>query len=126
METEEPHPVPVELQEFVRLFNQQKFWDSHEALEGPWRLNRSEFYHGLILYASALVHLQRGNSHGVSAQFTKAARALAAYRPSYLGVEVDELLAWAGAMAGPVPRIELRLSKIRGDEPELKPPNETE
>ncbi len=55
-----PAPFPTALEAFVELFNQEAFWESHEVLEGPWRETRSDFYHGLILYASAFVHVQRG------------------------------------------------------------------
>lgn len=92
-----PLGFPPALETFVSLFNQAKFWDSHEALEGPWRVSRSEFYHGLILYASALVHVQGGNAHGVAAQFAKAELALQRYRPAYLGVDVDAIVTHARA-----------------------------
>jgi len=115
---------------FARLFNEEAFWDSHEALEDAWRESRSEFYHGLILYASALVHVQWANAHGVQAQFAKAARCLKPFRPTYLGVDVELLLAYAssakgggavspGGVAGAFPSIQLNRQYLRGDEPEL-------
>lgn len=132
-----PSDVPPELRKFAALFNQGRFWESHEVLEGPWRELRSEFYQGLILVASAYVHVQRGNAHGVAAQLEKAERALEAYRPAYLGVDVDELLrlgrsarsrvraerdrrpnAWSERI--PAPTIALDQRRIRGDEPELR------
>ena len=69
----------------MELFNQEAFWESHEVLEGPWRETGSDFYHGLILYASAFVHVQRGNPHGIGAQLVKAERFLQEFRPAYLG-----------------------------------------
>lgn len=83
---------PPELRRFVELFNEQAFWESHEVLEGPWRETGSEFYHGLILYASAFVHVQRGNPHGIVAQLRKAERALEPYAPARLGVDVRGIL----------------------------------
>ena len=114
---------PAALRRFVELFNDEQFWESHEVLELPWRENRSEFYHGLILLASAFVHAQRGNRHGVVAQARKAAAALEAFRPTYLGLDVDELLA-SGERArsgAPIayPRLALCEGFRRGDEPEL-------
>ena len=129
--------LPQALHRFLELFNAREYWESHEVLEGPWREGGSDFYQGLILYASAFVHAQRGNAHGVGAQLEKAERKLAGYRPCYLGVNVDAVLAhaarcreivernpdedprsWLGV--ADVPRLELDIRLVRGDEPELR------
>lgn len=128
---------PAPLVRFVDLFNREEFWESHEVLEGPWREGRSTFYHGLILYASAFVHVQRNNPHGVVAQLRKAERALAAFGPVYLGVDVAAILEEARAVRRRVdgearqdpssawrerirfPRLRLDPDRLRGDEPEL-------
>jgi len=120
---------PQALVEFVARFNAGAFWESHEVLEGPWRERRSPFYHGLILCASACVHAQRGNRHGVRAQLAKAERRLRGFRPAYLGIDVDGLLAAAAAVGDAVesgrpvafPHLELRPVHRRGDEPEAAP-----
>ena len=128
--------LPRPLLGFVALFNRGEYWESHELLEGPWRESRSEFYHGLILYASAFVHVRRGNPRGIVAQLEKAERSLAPYRPVYLGLDVDELLshsarcraivaahqgadpaAWAALV--PAIRLEPSVERLRGDEAEL-------
>ena len=80
------------LKEFVALFNQGHYWASHEILEAAWRSDRSEFFHGLILYASAWVHQQRENPHGVASQFAKAEAALGPFLPVHLGLDVAEIL----------------------------------
>ena len=129
--------LPQTLHRFIELFNEREYWESHEVLEGPWREGGSDFYQGLILYASAFVHAQRGNLHGVGAQLEKAERKLAGYRPCYLGVDFDAVLAhaarcreivercpdedpnsWLGV--ADVPRLELDTRLVRGDEPELR------
>lgn len=127
-----PQAFPAPLERFTELFDAGRYWDSHEVLEGPWREVRSDFYKGLILYASAFVHLRSGNAHGVAAQLAKAARHLTPYAPSYLGVDVSAILAHAGAARavaeeqGPawaerieVPPLRLRRGLVRGDEAEL-------
>ncbi len=131
-----PTPFPTALEAFVELFNQEAFWESHEVLEGPWRETGSDFYHGLILYASAFVHVQRGNPHGIHAQLAKAERFLREFRPAYLGVDVGPLLSHARVCRKlmdehpdtpgdrwkeviPFPKIRLRAEHLRGDEPEL-------
>lgn len=129
-------PFPAPLRRFRDLFNRGRYWESHEVLEAAWRAGRSDFYKGLILYASAFVHVQRGNRHGVQAQLRKAHRVLDPYRPHYLGVAVDALLnlardweetarhstpssPWPPSLSRP--RIALRAGRVRGDEPELDP-----
>jgi predicted metal-dependent hydrolase len=118
---------PTALQAFVDRFNAGAYWESHEILEGAWRATGSDFYQGLILFASAFVHVRRANRHGIRAQLDKAGARLAAYRPAYLGVDVDRVLAAADAArravaagALPVaPALRLDPSLLRGDEPEL-------
>lgn len=133
---------PEAFREFVRRFNDGRFWESHEALEDRWRETGSDFYQGLIIYASAFVHAQRGNPHGVIAQLRKAERYLEPYRPAYHGVDLEALLAlgrrWreevesdqpaagdraeaalACSAAVPWPRLCPDPDLVRGDEPEL-------
>jgi predicted metal-dependent hydrolase len=96
-----PPPPPPALREFLALFNRGEYWESHEVLERPWRRNRSDFYKGLILLASALVHAERGNRHGIVAQLRKASPLLERYRPHYLGLDVEAILSRvARALAG--------------------------
>lgn len=131
-----PERLPDPLKRFVLLFNDEEFWESHEVLEDPWREEGSEFFHGLILYASAFVHARRGNPHGIDAQLRKAEEALEAYRPYYLGINVGHLLSHANRCHGlvadhegldsggwaeliPFPKLVLRKEYVRGDEPEL-------
>lgn len=135
-------PFPEEYLHFIRLFNADKYWESHEVLEGPWRLNRSPFFRGMIIYASAFVHAQRGNPRGVLKQLRKAQRYLERYRPYYMGVDVDRILAHAKECLAVVsapdppegkaleqaivfPRLSLDASKVRGDEPELAAASDT-
>lgn len=88
-------PFPAAFLEFASRFDRGEFWESHEVLETPWRVNRSSFYKGMILLASAWVHVQRGNPRGIVAQLDKAVRHLGPYRPAYLGLDVDSILAHA-------------------------------
>jgi len=127
---------PAPLRQFVALFNRGEFWASHELLEPPWRESRSDFLQGLILVASAWVHVRRGNPRGIAAQLRKAERRLAPGRPAYLGVDVERLLthleqtlavvarrpdappaAWLEI--APPPELRLSSALLRGDEPEL-------
>ncbi len=129
--------VPAALREFAERFGRGEYWESHEVLETPWRGNRSGFYKGLILLASAWVHVSRGNPRGVAAQLRKTRRELEPYRPAHLGVDVDALLAHAGCLEAavatdpgggarawafrcPPPDLAPDPARVRGDEPELR------
>ena len=130
---------PPALVEFVRLFNEGRYWHAHEALEQAWREGKSPFYQGLIIYASAFVHAQRGNPRGVVLQLQKVPRYLQRYPAAYLGVDVEGILRHAGELIEEVrragmpegealrqlirwPRLELDAARCRGDEGELRPP----
>lgn len=121
--------IPPVLTEFAQLFNRGSYWQSHEVLEAIWKESRSGFYHGLILLASAFVHGERKNRHGVLAQLDKAEPALRRFRPHYLGLDITKTLVLAEglrAMAttgsispGRPARLDLDPGLVRGDEPEL-------
>ena len=122
--------LPAAVVEFARLFDQGDFWDSHEALEPAWRASRSEFYHALILLASAHVHASRGNRHGVGAQLDKALPLFRRYEPTYLGFDVSRISAHAATglatandphspLELPAIRLKPEPSRVRGDEAEL-------
>ena len=120
-----PKPaLPPGLEDFVDLFNKGAFWEAHEALEPEWKRTRSDFYHGLILYASAWVHQDRGNPHGIQAQLAKATPLLQEHTPGYLGVDVSGILDQGRDLAAGrparTPMIVTDLRLFAGDEPELE------
>ncbi|ACB40681.1 DUF309 domain-containing protein [Pyrobaculum neutrophilum] len=45
---------------YVELFNRERFWEAHGALERIWMETRDEAVRGLILLAAAFVKLQEG------------------------------------------------------------------
>jgi len=57
------HDKEETVKESVQLFNEQRYWECHEALEQIWRreTNPAEkaLQQGVILSASALVHVQK-------------------------------------------------------------------
>ncbi|MEM4970020.1 MAG: DUF309 domain-containing protein [Sulfolobales archaeon] len=48
------------LKKFVDLFNEERFWEAHEALEPLWRVSGEKALHGLILTAASFVKIQEG------------------------------------------------------------------
>jgi predicted metal-dependent hydrolase len=86
---------PLENTEAIRsgidLFNQERYWESHEALEAAWRRvagDEKEVLQGLILIAAALVHWQK-NEKAVTLSVMKRARdKLAGHRAEYYGIDI--------------------------------------
>ncbi|HEY8415922.1 MAG TPA: DUF309 domain-containing protein [Thermaerobacter sp.] len=136
-------PVPAPLAAFLERYRRGEYFEGHEVLEEAWLRSRSDFYHGLIILAAAFVRRDRGTPRGVRRNLLKARRYLERYRPHYLGIDVERILAFidryarlveeAGDPEGEALRrlvpdlpLEADPSRIRGDEPECKVPNECE
>lgn len=65
------------LKEGVELFNEERFWESHEILEQAWRSSKGseqDAIQGLIQTAAAFVHYQK-NERDISLSIMKRARA---------------------------------------------------
>ena len=64
------------LEEGIRLFNDGKYFEAHEAWEVPWLCARDEdekqFYQGLIMAAGAMLHYTRRECTGASALLEKS------------------------------------------------------
>ena len=74
-----PKPVRRDeaLREGVQLFNEERYWESHEVLEQIWRESKGaerDALQGLILTAAAFVHYQK-NETDVFLSIIKRARA---------------------------------------------------
>lgn len=83
------------------LFNEERYWESHEALEEVWRTAtgvEKEILHAFILLAASLVHLQK-NEPDLAVSIMKRARAvLVGSHGRYAGIELDELAATLSRM----------------------------
>jgi len=90
--TEPAPPYPREYLEGLRLFNAHRFWDCHEALEELWM----ELDGGPMI-AAAYHILTRSPIRwsGARRNLEKAIPKLELYRPRYMGLDVDELCAFA-------------------------------
>jgi predicted metal-dependent hydrolase len=110
------------------LFNSGDYWAAHEALETVWRSIISDgdaaaarVWQGLIQAAAALLHQQRGNSHGVAAVGRGALEKLAGRQRPDVEVETVRFRAQlerALADDAEPPRLELRAAdgELRTDE----------
>ncbi len=83
--------------EGIRKFNNGSFYECHDILEDVWfdiRGQSRKFYQGLIHLAVGFYHiLERNNPKGAISQLTKGTEKLSDYKPSYQGVELENLLA---------------------------------
>src|SRR4029077_1218516 len=88
--------VPPHLIEQARsLFNEERYWEAHELLEGLWKLKQGQekqLLQGLILTAAALVHVQKNELKPVAPMLQDAARRLENQPPNYFGLSIQEFL----------------------------------
>jgi hypothetical protein len=83
------------IREGVELFNEERYWESHEALESAWRQtlgSEKEVLQGMILVAAALVHLQKGEGEVALSVMGRAEDKLRRHRGERLGVDLDDLI----------------------------------
>ncbi len=60
------------MRRYVELFNEERFWEAHEVLEGVWRRSRDEGLRGLIILAAAFVKIQENNPEAFKRLITRA------------------------------------------------------
>jgi predicted metal-dependent hydrolase len=116
------------LREWAQRFNQRRYFEAHEVLEGPWlRAVEPEksFLKGLIHAAVALYQYRRGNGHGARTKYRSCCRYLAGSLPERGGVDVEallgemdaffaELLAQPEGTAPPPPKAPWPIVTVRG------------
>jgi uncharacterized protein len=83
-----------QLQRGIQLFNDEEFFQCHEALEEAWTAEarpRRLFLQALIHLAVSLYHCQRGNPVGASRQLRKGLKKLDGFIPSCEGIDTGRL-----------------------------------
>jgi hypothetical protein len=65
-------PDEPEIAVFAQCWNEGKFFEAHEVLEGVWVRRRDKGLQGLIQVAVALYHIQRGNVRGARTMIDRA------------------------------------------------------
>ena len=92
VETELDKTISIELAR--QLFNNEKYWKTHEVLEGVWKHTQGyerSLLNGIILVAAALVHYQKGE-HAICISIMKRALdKLYAASGLYYDIDVDML-----------------------------------
>ena len=92
-----------------------RFFEAHEELEIAWRAAAAEerdFYQGLVHVAVAWYQTGRGRPVATASQLEKAQRRLAAFDPTYRGIDVASVLA----------QVERARTAVAGGSLELDPP----
>jgi hypothetical protein len=82
------------IREGILLFNEERFWESHEALESAWRRASGadkEILQGIILLAAAFVHLQKNEIAVSLSVMGRVHSKLTGYHSEHLGINIDNL-----------------------------------
>lgn len=75
-------------------FNNERFWECHEALEGVWKKTyegEKDLVQGIILVAAALVHYQKNENNICLSILKRAMEKLAGANGKYHDIDVDLL-----------------------------------
>ncbi len=94
----EPIMTDADREDFQRgivLFNDGKFWESHEAWEEVWKRhpeNSRLFFQGMIQVAAGMHQLHRGIFRGADKHFRNALWKLKPFEPVFLGLNVKSVV----------------------------------
>ena len=83
-----------EIRQGIELFNSERYWESHEALEYAWRKAsgpEKEVLQGVILVAAALVHLQKNESKVALSIIERANSKLVGKAAECEGIDIENL-----------------------------------
>ena len=90
--------IPMENEEAVKLglalFNEERYWEGHEALEAAWRQAsgpEKEILQGVILVAAALVLLQKNEQDIALSVIKRAYGKLEPYEDEHFGISISSL-----------------------------------
>jgi hypothetical protein len=78
----------------ISYFNEERFWEAHEVLEGVWKKcydGEKELVQGIILVAAALVHYQKAENNICLSVLGRAQDKLSHSTGMYHGINVDAL-----------------------------------
>ena len=79
-------------EKFIQSFDSGQYWEAHEVLEEVWKVDRQDFYKGLIQVAASWVHLERNNRSGVLKVLPRALRYLEKYPGRHRGWDLGRLI----------------------------------
>jgi len=82
------------IEDGIFYFNNERFWECHEALEGAWKQcigDEKELIQGLILVAAALVHYQKDENTVCLSVLGRALKKLHDKSGEYYQINVDKV-----------------------------------
>ena len=82
------------ISEGIDYFNNERFWECHEILEGVWKnCNGDEKFlvQGLILVAAGLVHYQKDEDSICISIFNRALEKLESSNGIYYNIDIDKI-----------------------------------
>ena len=82
------------ISEGVDYFNNERFWECHEILEGVWKNcdgNEKFLVQGLILVAAGLVHYQKDEDSICISIFNRALEKLENSSGNYYDIDIDKI-----------------------------------
>jgi predicted metal-dependent hydrolase len=112
--------MDARLREGIRLFNEARFFESHETFERFYQETEEEnkaFVEGLIQLAAAFrIYADFGEVRGPVRMIYQALIRLENYQPTYLAIKVQKfgsaLEAWANAAQAATGNVPLAIPKI--------------
>jgi uncharacterized protein len=78
------------------LFNEERYWECHEVLEGAWKIQKGDekrLLQGIILVCAAFVHHQKNEDEVALGVLARASKQLYFPGPSYGGFDLAALRA---------------------------------
>jgi len=89
------------ISEGISYFNNERFWECHEILEGVWKNcdgNEKFLVQGLILIAAGLVHYQKDEDSICVSIFNRALEKLENSSGNYHNIDIDKIKKIVGEM----------------------------
>ena len=90
-------PEEAILKDYIRLFNQGKFHESHDVLEPLWKKSSGptkRFYQGLIQASVALHHVETKNKVGAIRLYERAREKLKGLPSEWEGIHLKKFLVY--------------------------------
>jgi hypothetical protein len=79
----------------IQLFNDEKYWGAHEALESVWKnttnANEKSILNGIILIAAAFVHDEKAEPEICLSILQRAMKKLDGATGIYYGIDIDRI-----------------------------------
>lgn len=91
---EEKIPKEDAIRDGISYFNDERFWECHEVLEGVWKEcyeGEKDLVQGIILVAAALVHFQKNENEICLSILNRALNKLTNSSGKYHNIDVDVL-----------------------------------